>query len=80
MKKVTLIVRQTEISRIFPEGFQLMLDDNASALDAIKAADKEIKTNAEHFQLRDLKASSTWFTIPTKKDFTSSCNSYICNV
>jgi len=43
MKRVTLIVRQTEISRILPNGFQLTLEDNASTIDAIEAADEEIR-------------------------------------
>jgi hypothetical protein len=43
MKTVTLIVRQTEISRMFPKGIQLVLDDNASILDAIRILDNEIK-------------------------------------
>ncbi len=49
MKKVMLIVRQTEINKIFPIGIQLLLEDNSSILDAIKAANEEIK-NAEIFQ------------------------------
>lgn len=43
MKKVTLIIRLHEISKVFPKSLQLLLEDNASTLDAIKAADKEIK-------------------------------------
>jgi hypothetical protein len=43
MKRVTLMVRTTEINRIFPSGFQLLLEDNASTIDAIRVADEEIK-------------------------------------
>lgn len=43
MIRVTLIIRQTEITRKFPNGFQPLLEDNASILDAIRAADEQIK-------------------------------------
>jgi hypothetical protein len=49
VKKAVLIVRQTEINRIFPNGFNLVLDDNASILDAIRAADEEIKKKVGKF-------------------------------
>jgi hypothetical protein len=52
MKKVTLIVRQTEISKVFPSGFQLLLEDNASCIDAIRAADEEIKKKCETFPVK----------------------------
>jgi len=52
MKKVTLIVRQTEISKLFPDGFQLQLEDNASTLDAIKAADEEIRRKCGIFPVK----------------------------
>jgi len=54
MKKVTLIVRQTEISKLFPNGFQLQLEDKASILDAIKAADEEIKRKCEKIPVKNL--------------------------
>jgi len=44
MKTIILIVRQTEMNRLFPEGFKLQLNDDACVLDAIKATDEEIKT------------------------------------
>lgn len=43
MKRVTIIIRQLEISKKFPEGLRLILDDEASVLDAIRAADEKIK-------------------------------------
>jgi len=52
MKKVTLIVRQTEISKLFPDAFQLQLGDNASTLDAIKAADEEIRRKCGIFPVK----------------------------
>jgi len=56
MKKVTLVVRQTEISKIFTGGFQLLLEDNASVLDAIKAVDEEIKRKCEKFPVKTFKS------------------------
>mgnify|MGYP001031567418 FL=1 len=52
MKKITLIVRQTEISKVFPYGFQLLLEDDASTIDAIKYADEEIKKNCGDFPVK----------------------------
>jgi len=52
MKKITLVVRQTEISRVFPNGFQLQLEDNASTIDAIKATDEEIRRKCRNFPVR----------------------------
>ncbi|MDH5483281.1 MAG: hypothetical protein OEY22_10480 [Candidatus Bathyarchaeota archaeon] len=53
MKSVTLIVRQTEISRIFPNGFQLQLKDDASTFDVIKAADEETKKKCANFPVKN---------------------------
>ena len=52
MKKVTLIVRQTEINKIFHNGLQLLLESDSSILDAIKAADKEIKKECGNFPVK----------------------------
>jgi hypothetical protein len=43
MKTVNLIVRQTEISKVFPSGLHLEVDDRASILDVIRVADVKIK-------------------------------------
>ncbi len=51
-KKVTLIIRQTEINKIFPSGMQLLLEDNASSLDTIKMADAEIKRKCGDFPVK----------------------------
>jgi hypothetical protein len=56
MKKVTLIVRQTEINKIFPNGLQLLLEDNASALDTIRAGDEEIKKKCGNFPVKGFKS------------------------
>lgn len=56
MKKVTLIVRQHEISKVFPKGFQLLIADNASILDALRAADEEIKKKCENFPAKGFKS------------------------
>jgi len=55
MKKVTIIVRQQEISKIFPNGLKLLLEDNASTLDAIMAADEEIKKKCGKFPVKGFK-------------------------
>lgn len=52
MKRVTLIVRQHEISKVFPNGFQLWLEDEASTLDAIRAADEKIKEKCGKFPVK----------------------------
>jgi len=52
MKNVTLIVRQTEISKLFPSGLQLLLEDNASTLDAIKAVDEELRRRCGKFPVK----------------------------
>jgi hypothetical protein len=52
MKKVILIIRQQEIGQEFPNGIQLHLEDNASALDAIKTADEEIKRKCGKFPVK----------------------------
>jgi len=56
VKKVVLIVRQTEIGRIFPNGFQLLLQDDASTLDAINTADEEIKRKCGNFPAKKFKS------------------------
>ena len=53
MKRVTLIVRQTEINRVFPSGFQLLLEDNASTIDVIRVADEEIKKKCGQFPVKE---------------------------
>jgi hypothetical protein len=52
MKKITLIVRQTEISKIFPNGLQLLLENRASTVDAIDVADGEIKKKCSGFPVK----------------------------
>jgi hypothetical protein len=49
MKRVTVIIRQREINKLFPQAFQLTLGDEASIIDAIKAVDDEIKRKAGFF-------------------------------
>ncbi|NWG11420.1 hypothetical protein HXY33_06725 [Candidatus Bathyarchaeota archaeon] len=52
MKTITLIVRHTEIGRFFPDGAQIVLDDNASALDAVKAMAEKIKKTFGKFPVK----------------------------
>ena len=56
MKKVTLIVRQTEINKIFANSLQLLLEGNSSTLDAIKVADEEIKKKCGNFPVKGFKS------------------------
>ena len=56
MKSVTLIVRQTQINKIFPNGFHLLLEDDSSVLDAIRVADEEIKNKVEKFPVEKCKS------------------------
>jgi len=49
MKRVTLIVWQPDINKVFPNGFQLSLEDNASVVDVLKVADEEIRKTCETF-------------------------------
>jgi len=56
MKKIDLIVRQAEISRLFPSGFSLQLEYNASTLEAIKAADEEIIRKCGNFPVKGFKS------------------------
>jgi len=56
MKQITLIVRQAEISKAFPNGLQLVLEENASALDAIKAGNEEIKRKCGNFPVKGFKS------------------------
>jgi len=51
MKSVALIVRQTALNRIFPNGFHFLLEDDASILDTIKAADEEIMKKVNRFPI-----------------------------
>jgi hypothetical protein len=56
MKTVDLIVRQAEINKIFPGGLQLLLEDNASTLDAIRVADEEIKKKCGNFPIKGFRS------------------------
>jgi hypothetical protein len=56
MKKIDLVVRQIEISRLFPNGFSLRLEDDASTVEAIKAADKEIIRKCGNFPVKGFKS------------------------
>lgn len=56
MKRVTLVVRQNEISKVFPNGFLLTLEDSASTINAINAADEEIKKKCGKFPVEKCKS------------------------
>jgi hypothetical protein len=52
LKTVTVLVRQTQIGKLFPKGFRILLTDGANALDAIKAVDEEMKIRAFSFPVK----------------------------
>jgi len=56
MKRISLIVRQTEIAKLFPNGFQLLLEDSASTLEVINAADEEIIKKCGNFPVKGCKS------------------------
>ena len=56
MKTITLIVRQTEISKLFPEGLQLRLTEDACTIDAVKAFDEETNRRACKFPVKGFKS------------------------
>jgi len=49
MKRVTLMVRHRDLSRLFPGGLQLVLEDDGCVLDAIAGFDVEIRKKCEGF-------------------------------
>ena len=53
MKSLTMIIRQTEISKLFPEPLRLLLKDDASILDGIEAVDVEIKKKGLNFPVKN---------------------------
>jgi hypothetical protein len=52
MKRVTLVVRQSDIARRFPHGWELLLKDDASILDAINEVDAEIAKESNEFPVK----------------------------
>ncbi|MBX5327712.1 MAG: hypothetical protein ACQXXH_01950 [Candidatus Bathyarchaeia archaeon] len=52
MKTVTLIVRHRDLSRMFPGGLELVLEDDACVLDAIKAVDAEVRKRCGSFPVK----------------------------
>lgn len=56
LKKVTLLVRQTHIGMMFPEGMQLLLEDEGSILDAIRMGEEKIKRKAGRFPVDKCKS------------------------
>ncbi|MDI6690578.1 MAG: hypothetical protein QME50_01760 [Candidatus Bathyarchaeota archaeon] len=69
MKKVLLFIRQREISKIFPYGFQLTLEDAASIIDAIKAVDEEIIKKMGRFPVEKYKSLFQMVYHPYKNRF-----------
>lgn len=66
--KVTLIIRQPEISRIFPNGLQFSLED-ACIIDVVKAADEEIKKRCGRFPVEGFKSLFQMVFHPVEERF-----------
>jgi hypothetical protein len=56
MKTINLIVRQTEISRLFPHELKFQLDDNATTIDVIKAMDEKINKTCGKFPVKEFES------------------------
>lgn len=69
MKKVTVIIRQREINKFFPQAFQLILKDEASIIDTVKAVDEEIKKKANVFPFGKYKSLLHMVYHPIAKRF-----------
>ncbi|MEM3549376.1 MAG: hypothetical protein QXP36_06275 [Conexivisphaerales archaeon] len=69
MKKVTVIIRQREINKFFPQAFQLILKDEASIIDTVKAVDEEIKKKAKVFPIGKYKNLLQMVYHPIEKRF-----------
>jgi len=52
MKRITLTVRQADANKFFPDGLQFGLEDNASALDAVKAFDEKLRKRCGQFPVK----------------------------
>ena len=71
MKTVRLIVRQADIVREFPNGFLLRVEDDASVIDVIEAADREIREKCEEFPVRRYHCLLSMVYHPLEKRFYS---------
>ncbi|MGC8998925.1 MAG: hypothetical protein ACP5JW_05995 [Candidatus Bathyarchaeia archaeon] len=69
MKRVTVIIRQREINKLFPQAFQLTLKDEASVMDVIKAVDEEIRSRAGAFPVKDYESLLQMVYHPHEKRF-----------
>lgn len=69
MKRVTVIIRQREINKFFPQAFQLTLKEEASVIDAINAVDEEIKKKANVFPIGKYRSLLQMIYHPIEKRF-----------
>ncbi|MEM4481089.1 MAG: hypothetical protein QXG58_07665 [Candidatus Bathyarchaeia archaeon] len=58
MKRVAVIIHQREINKFSPQAFQLILKDEVSIIDTIKAVDEEIRRKLAFFPWRIRKLTS----------------------
>ena len=69
MKTAKLVVRQAEVGRLFPDGFVLLLEDEASVLDAVRAADEEILKKYGRFPVDRFKSLMHMVYYPCEERF-----------
>ncbi|MEM2045548.1 MAG: hypothetical protein QXO20_05150 [Candidatus Bathyarchaeia archaeon] len=69
MKRVTVVIRQREISKFFPQAFQLTLKKEASIIDAIKAVDEEIRRKLGVFPVEKYESLLQMVYHPIKNRF-----------
>jgi len=62
-------VRQAEVSRLFPDGLVLLLGDEASVLDAVRAADEEILKKYGRFPVVKFKSLMHMAYYPCEERF-----------
>jgi len=55
LKAVTMIIRQSSVSRVFPSGLRLSFGDDASILDVINAVDQMIREKCGEFPVKGFK-------------------------
>jgi len=69
MKAITLIVRQTEIGKLFPNGARLLLEVTASIAHAIEVFDRKIADRSDSFPVKGYRSLFEMVYHPYEKRF-----------
>lgn len=69
MKTVTILVRQTELNRLFPDEFKLCMNDSACMLDVIQEIDRMIKTKTASFPVKGYNSLQSMVWHPIEQRF-----------